>query len=58
MYQHEVWPKVREWTAIKKACLAYFIPESGEVLTHDHHMFNRVDDMLTDQNGYDGVPGC
>jgi len=21
MYLHEVWPKVREWTAIKKACL-------------------------------------
>jgi len=23
MYLHEVWPKVREWTAIKKARLVY-----------------------------------
>jgi len=34
------------------------IPELREVLTHYHHMFNRTDDMLTDQNGYDGIPGC
>jgi len=22
------------------------------------HVFNRTDDMLTDQDGIDGVPGC
>jgi len=25
LYQHEVWPKVREWTAIKKARLVYWL---------------------------------
>jgi len=25
MYLHEVWPKVREWTAIKKARLVYWL---------------------------------
>jgi len=36
IYLHEVWPKVREWTAIKKACLgsAYMPPTRAHTHTH------------------------
>jgi len=35
MYLHEVWPKVREWTAIKKARLVYWL-HVVHMRTHTH----------------------
>ena len=44
MYLHEVWPKVREWTAIKKARLVYWLHVAHtRAHRHEHtHSYTKI----------------